>query len=666
MAASSCSVVCAPTAGQVTLNSCGPVGQIFRSDCAKAIYVVEQLTYPVGVTSGPLSLQDAGTVLRFSELNVYKLQLNVYPEGCPAASLDIEMEVVSTPNDFLNVSVVTEPNSLTMEGEIPAGTQLRFFTSSQKLRYFNRAQLVGQVTITPVAAQLEAAIARTISNSVAYISQRPGPLISLLPPLPMPAPGVVASLPAQYPNASSVWPWTQATLPWKKDQPFPSGPGLIITPPAPVPALPVLVDGYDNKYDKFRSVPDTIIFYLGKDALAVSPAQESWTIFLRNFADRGYASTSAGQADWQKANFAKRQYMNALSLDKMQFYLPKIEAFANSAFTRVVANRLPLVSSFQQEVVLFFLRIHIGEQEFPSFVTKYFSRFIEFVGLGNSNTARGRELLIYGNQTAASVFEYFKSKSTAVIAAEDKSSIAYWWNLSGLSAEALLFEAVHNMVAFSQFTNVIYSTIYASLRPTNPLNAALPPYPNFFVKYAEATSGVARLNVVRELYRLLVPNSGSFSRVNSEDPLSLTSTHFHQSIMVQNSPGTSQAQQLGSYFTYDTSRYGDFSASFDNIIGMPVDNDYLTTLPTSPLDQETVVQASSPLIPIFPKPTYTPFGLGYRRCAGEILVYLVTERLLEQFGRVQFEIREPGSSYPTIFIAPFKGVPDNIFAVQPF
>ena len=131
------------------------------------------------------------------------------------------------------------------------------------------------------------------------------------------------------------------------------------------------------------------------------------------------------------------------------------------------------------------------------------------------------------------------------------------------------------------------------------------------------------------------------------------------------------------YFQYNPNQYNlAFQTSFEYCLDPPV-----TTNPTpafnpadffqvSPVDNETVIPKSNrQMQPVFDKPIYTPFGLGYRRCAGEIFVYLVTLKIFEKFqvlfndpqlsGDTRFEFRV--GVYPPITPAPFTFVPDNIF-----
>lgn len=610
---------------------------------------------------------DGKYILTFNELNIYNIDLEVYPTGCCGQNLPINYEVITSPASLDISSVIVGTNRIDLSGSFPSGTQLAFYTDPNLLKYFKCITLVGQIEVTDAACINRNINEITGAMKVAYISNRP-PTVSLLPPIPTPAPGVAPTLPDQYPESNSVWPWTEAIIPWMKNQPFP-GPPATITPPDAVPAGPPYVNGYADAYAKFRSIPDTVLLYLGYDATKASPTQEDWTLFLRNFEDRGYGGTG-GQATWEIVNYAKKQYMNALSVDKLQFYQDKIESFANTSYSEIVQNKLPFASTFQRNVILFFLSMHIGQLDYPEFVVEYFSDFMTFIGIANSNDPRQNPIVMKGYNNAGRVFEYIDEKAQIAIANEDKSTLVYWWNQAGLGTKALLFESVHNINAFSQFSNVLYSVVLATINPTNPLNPALPPYPNFLQLYASAATDNDRLNVVRELYRIISPNSNSFSNFNPETPTSknIEARHIHQQIMIQNMPGApNTALQTFAYFTYNPAQYNaNFASNLAGIDGLTPSNDFLTNLPVSPIDTETVVDASRPIIPIFNRPTYAPFGLGYRRCAGEIFVYLVTEVLLDTFSKATLGFESRAGNFPTIYVGPFKGVPDNIFAKQPF
>lgn len=660
----------------VSLSTCASVKKSFRinKEETRAYFRILEIS----PKTKWLDLEEKGTVLRFNKLNYYKVTLTAYPQGCPIKSLPIHLEYDGT-DDLV---IVKDHNFIEVTGVIRAGEVFRFWTDPNLLCYFTDLKLVGSVGISNVSFKAQEITQSDIDTKVRYIPSTPQAQ-SLIPLIPYPRPGENPLLPAQYPTPTTTFPWAESIIPHEKDQVFPSGTGVIITPQVPFglppfPAFPVppaptgTTNAYPDQYDKLGSVTNSVIYYIGFDQRKILPRTEKWTLFLTNLEDRGL-SGEKDDPEWQRINYQKKVYMSALSLDKLQFYLPKIENFVNSAFAAASVYGRPVVSSFQEDLVLFFLRIHIGNDDYPDFVIRWFSDFIKFIGIGDPTNPERNELLMYGNTTSPRIFEYFEQKNIESITKADKSTIAYWWSQAGLSADALVFECVHNIVAFSQFTNVIYSTIYTQLNPTNPLDPTLPPYPDFLKLYQNALNGNDRLNVIREAYRLLVPNSLSFSLVHPKvpDPENnvIKSRHLHQPIMISNTPGATLAERTFRYFSYNPNQYNSsFNTNLDNLVGLPVVTDILQASVTSPLDRETVVDNSTlnprPIVPIFEKPTYTPFGLGYRRCAGEMLSYLITEKIYEKFSTVSFEERKPEKNYPLISVAPFKRVPDNIFVKQ--
>ena len=56
-------------------------------------------------------------------------------------------------------------------------------------------------------------------------------------------------------------------------------------------------------------------------------------------------------------------------------------------------------------------------------------------------------------------------------------------------------------------------------------------------------------------------------------------------------------------------------------------------LKPSDLDGQTIIPSShKKFIPVFDKPKYCPFGLGYRRCPAEIFNYFFTGKLMQKIG----------------------------------
>lgn len=59
-----------------------------------------------------------------------------------------------------------------------------------------------------------------------------------------------------------------------------------------------------------------------------------------------------------------------------------------------------------------------------------------------------------------------------------------------------------------------------------------------------------------------------------------------------------------------------------------------------------------------------PFGLGYRRCAGESVVHLILQKIFAKFD-LNYEFRQPASDYPIIGISFVTRVPNNVFVIKP-
>ena len=639
----------------VRIQSNGPVFKTVTVEGDKAYFNIQK------AKSEKCNVSDitvGSNYIRFNLTTRYSIKINLYPTGCPVAYLPINEEF-SKESEFLMVDVTKTRESITIEGLIPAEMELRFTTDVTSLKYFNTIEIVGDIVVGNNGCVTKSVIKRDSETKVRWISNRPSS-IAVLPPLPIPNPGENILLPGQYPNNTS-YPWESAIIPWKQNQPFPRGPGVIITKPNQ-PKGKNNKSAYNLAFNKFRSIPDIITYYLGYDPATTVAEGAERSLFTRNYDVRGYARTEKDEPDWSAGNLAKKQYMSAINVDKIQYYEDKIRRFANTSYTEVVTSRLPFTSSFRNNVTLFFLDIHVGFYEYPDWVLEYFNGFTEAVGIGDPNNPRFFDLITRGNYLASRVFDYFQEKVSIAIQNHDKSCIAYWFSKAGMSPRALLSESVHNIVAFSQFSNTLYSILYSSIVPQNILNPNLPEYPNFFKLYREATTADERLDVIREAFRLTVPNSISFSSTN--DNPNMQGRHMHQEIMIQNSPGKNLNEKLANYFTYKPNMYKDFQSNVEDFEGIEVENDYLSVMKSSPLDRETVVDNRRDIIPIFSKPLYTTFGLGYRRCPGEILVYRVTAELLEKFSDAEFEIRTDGN-HDTVYVAPFKGVPDNIYAVQP-
>lgn len=431
----------------------------------------------------------------------------------------------------------------------------------------------------------------------------------------------------------------------------------------------------NDGYDKFQSISYVLAFYVDIDMANIDPLDERITLFLTNLRDRG------------DENYRKKIYMWALTCDKMDKYKSKVDNFLNKVYLDITAYKKPVLGSFQATLIRFFLDVHLGSDDYPESVIKYFQYFMDITGTVDRNldNCEWVKKMIYGHTTAPEIEKYINERLEVVLENKDDTSIIYYWSQAGLSTQSILTEALHNMIAFNQFTNILYLLIFdrinGTIIPPLPPNPPVPPIMyNFVEKYtAAAGNQSAQLNVSREIYRLLVPNSISFSRIKQAIPDTNTpikGDHIHKLIMITQTGPT--------YFGYNPNIYNaNYNTSFEECTPPPLPT--TTPVPTfdpasffedSAVDNQTVQPISNnKIIPVFPpgtgngEPTYYPFGLGYRRCAGEVFSYYVTLMMLEKF---QYLFNNPDDGGNTRFKfdpnvtdmitpAPFTFIPDNIF-----
>lgn len=494
----------------------------------------------------------------------------------------------------------------------------------------------------------------------------------------------------------------------------PSPPGGPYSGAAPGLNLPFLVGNVLNgsKFKKFTSVPQSIGFFLNVSFLEILPTDQRLTVFLKNVEDRG------------PNNLEHRRYMAALTKSKVVGrYADKIKRFASNLYNSFVINKLPLLSTFNSALIHFFLDIHLGNANYPPFIVDYFSDFLVFISVTDSN-ADAAIRNMRGHMNSKCVREYVQDRITKIISESMTDTMTWNWIQAGMPIESVTIEAMHNIVAFSQFNNIMQLLVTQTISPSTttpgtggqsflslfklagqgiPLTFALPaPYYNFSVY--SGTPEELQINVVREFMRIMLPNNLWFSNNvdnNCTGCSNHTQTrHIPQLIQIRGeydraglitpwfpagSSGWNTAAAL--YGRYDPSRYTNFAARFSDAVFSgnntspafdrnDTSSGLLCTIAAftrSAVDNETQIPSNDgSMIPVFNQPIYAPFGLGARRCPGEIFNQFV---ILELFKAVQClnfyddcklnptrcNPLSPDYLYTPVALAPFKAAPDSLF-----
>jgi len=488
-------------------------------------------------------------------------------------------------------------------------------------------------------------------------------------------------------------------------QAYPGGSGLGVN-------TPTLVGNVLNhsRFDKFQSVPYSIGFFFNLSMETIATTDVRLSVFLKNVGDRG------------PNNLEHRRYKAALTKSKVVGrYADRIKRFVTNVYDSWVINKLPLLSTFKDRMVDFFLDIHLGTADHPAFVKAYFSDFLFFISTTDTAAVSAMRTMS-GHMNTKCVREYFTQRITAIISGTMTDTITWNWIEAGMPVETVAMEMIHNIVAFSQFDNTVHLIVSQALNPaaTTPGTGGY----TFLTLFKLAGTGLPlsfdipggvnpaiyvgtpeqlQINVVREYVRMMLPNNLWFSS-DVTQPYHVQTRHVPQLIQLRaeyekagivapwspaGSAGWNAALPLTG--TYSPSRYAaGFMAKFsDAIVGGTATSpafdatdlntglvSSIASFTRSPVDNETQIPAGdSVMIPVFPYPTFAPWGLGARRCPGEIFNQFIIFQMFQAFQNLTFyddctlnpsfcNPVSPSFKYPFVPLAPFKAVPDSLFVAS--
>jgi hypothetical protein len=365
-----------------------------------------------------------------------------------------------------------------------------------------------------------------------------------------------------------------------------------------------------KKYKKSNSIPPPFLYIFGRDYF--NPDVSQAALFQRDLNQRKLDHIPNLT---HIENHFKYSYMNALTTDKLNIYNIHIDNFLNNLKDDIDQQK-PIVSSYRDHIITLWIDLHLYNVNIQDreIIRDFFLRVVNIISIdeseieNNQNQNYGYLLkFIYTRQSYFKAYKIFKKNIGNIKSQIDKSddrasnTISYQWMSQSeyLTTEQVITAGLHNVAAFSQFINIFYSILENATKKSEPY---------YLNKYNLAKSRSEKYNIIKEIFRLEVPNNFTISwDIHNQKQV----THLHQEIM-QHTDAT--------YNNFKPDMYKKHSFL----------EDIKLEVPSSSIDKETIVENKNPNnIPVFDKPKYCPFGFGYRRCAGENFVYFYMEKLLD-------------------------------------
>ena len=393
------------------------------------------------------------------------------------------------------------------------------------------------------------------------------------------------------------------------------------------------------------------LLFIGMDPSSSTSSDPLNTVFGTNLEDRG------------SDNLMKRQYMGALTCDKLPHYQGKLDLYLDKFVEDIGSGEKGVLGSWSQRSLELFMDIHLGDDDPPEYVKDFMKTFVDLQAPGSTPYVGSKiDDLKRGACLSAPFRDYVASRLVDIRENELNDTFVFHWDYYGLPEDAIVAEIVHNFLAWGQFVNILMRVIraklqgYESLENVNEDVKLMEPIDFFEKLYFAGSDPAARLDVAREAFRLLLPAGDWFSQLqDTETPegtfpvadhqfRSKTSMHFPLYIQALNDnydPLTGETDVS----KYDTTRYGDFQGSscpFNHAYKSNVNGFFMH----SSVDGETVVpKQQEEFYPVFntAQMKYCPFGLGYRRCPSELFNLFMLQNLLDKLNDYEFRVVPPNA-----------------------
>lgn len=415
------------------------------------------------------------------------------------------------------------------------------------------------------------------------------------------------------------------------------------------------------------------------------------TVFLTAYEDRGEDDRKrakiAGLAGEKPQNLLKRSYFAAVTPDLyIRYYQPKIQSF----FQRLLGpytRGLPMMRQYLDSYWDLYWDLHLGLSgpEVPSFAREIGASFIACLASLDvldsefeSNYMNVRDLRPQLDRWISARLKMIESGCPGA-----EATIAYYWLKNGIAHDNVVFECFHNFVALSQWGNSIYGTIELLREGGNTevrtiYEATMQDPARNQRSQAEPFSALDRF--VMELFRTLIPNSGSISTETALQRLNedvVYTVHDHTALAMSpvhwNNPAT-----------FDPRRYEGRA----NSVEPNAERAKRLGLAECPFKRESfqvkdgrsdvelvnsgfgtvyaTVQGTA--CPVIDDAGYSPFGFGYRRCPGEIMTVAMMEDFLERLWLEQNRgarlVKLPIVNPERVAVAPATLAVDNVGLIQ--
>ena len=399
---------------------------------------------------------------------------------------------------------------------------------------------------------------------------------------------------------------------------------------------------------------------------------------------RGKAAQLAGK---HPRNLLKRSYYSAVTPDLyIRYYQPKIQAFFGrllGAYTR----GLPMMRQYLDSYWDLYWDLHLGlsGQEVPSFAREIGASFIACLAILDVFDPTFEKNYMSVREKRPQLDRWISARLEMIEAGcpGAEETMAYYWLKNGIEHKNVVYECFHNFLALSQWGNAIYGTIEllrdGGSAEVRAIYEATMSDPNRNQRSAaEPFSPLDRF--VMELFRMLVPNSGSISTESATQRLGEGVVYtVHDHTQLAQSPvhwKDPEAFDPRRYHTKATSaepneerasRLGLAKCPFDHESFQVKDGRTDVALVNSGFGT-VYSEVEGTACPVVDDAGYSPFGFGYRRCPGEIMTVGVMEDFLERLWREQQRgarlVKLPLAEPERVAVAPNTLVPDNVGLVQ--